>query len=122
MSESNTELAKFENNDRNFEEQNVEGILLNREYLGEMKPNTADNCTDLSPSGSVFESEDCYTSIFENDQESGVESVDGDWLQSCNTPPSEFDLDLTEEQALETLKYFSKYDMLFLYKNHILHK
>ena len=72
------------------------------------------NSLDYSPSCSVFESDEIDSSPFDNDpfeRESGVESVDGDWLQteSCHTPPSDFDLDLTEEQALETLKYFSKY-------------
>lgn len=71
---------------------------------------------DYSPSSSIFESEELDSSTFENDafeRESGVESVDGDWPQSCNTPPLDYDLDLTEEQALETLKYFSKCKFYF---------
>ena len=100
-----------ESNENDFEDQtNCENININDNFLkytDGIKTYSADSSLDYSPVGSVFESEDCYASFFEND-ESGVESVDGDWLQSCNTPPSEYDLDLTEEQAMETLKYFSK--------------
>lgn len=73
---------------------------------------------DYSQSSSVFESEELDSTNFESDafeRESGVESVDGDWPRSCDTPP-DFDLDLTEEQALETLKYFSEYGSSYLCK------
>ena len=71
---------------------------------------------DYSQASSVFESEELDSTNFESDafeRESGVESVDGDWPRSCDTPP-DFDLDLTEEQALETLKYFSEYGSSYL--------
>jgi hypothetical protein len=99
------------NNGSNCQGQNKEDSLL--EHSHSIKPYSLDSSLDFSPAGSVFESEDCDGSMFEND-ESGVESVDGDWLQLCNTPPSEYDLDLTEEQALETLKYFSKFEYIHI--------
>ena len=105
MSEVDSKVTNGEKNGSEFEEQNKNDSLL--EYSDSLKPYSLGSSLDFSPAGSVFESEDCDVSTFEND-ESGVESVDGDWLQLCNTPPSEYDLDLTEEQALETLKYFSK--------------
>ena len=109
-----------ENNENDFEDQtNCENININDNFLkytDGIKTYSADSSLDYSPVGSVFESEDCYASFFEND-ESGVESVDGDWLQSCNTPPSEYDLDLTEEQAMETLKYFSKCSLYWCVKS-----
>ena len=100
-----------EHNENDFEEETNTSENINNgnflKYTDGIKTYSGDSCLEHSPRGSVFESEDCYASCFEND-ESGIESVDGDWLQYCNTPPSEYDLDLTEEQALETLKYFSK--------------
>ena len=108
MSEADSKLINDQNNEKNLQRGNH---LL--EYSEAIKPYFMDSSLNFSPAGSVFESEDCDVSVFEND-ESGVESVDGDWLQACNTPPSEYDLDLTEEQALETLKYFSKFDYIKL--------
>ena len=107
MSETDSKLINDENIDSNLQAQ--AGQHKDSLLETSVKPFSLDSSLDFSPAGSVFESEDCDVSMFEND-ESGVESVDGDWLQSCNTPPSEYDLDLTEEQALETLKYFSKFD------------
>ena len=103
-----------ENADNHFPEENHKDSLL--EYSDAVKSYSVDSSLNFSPDDSVFESEECDAAMFEND-ESGVESVDGDWLQLCNTPPSEYDLDLdlTEEQALETLKYFSKFYYIYKY-------